>query len=216
MVTFARVWSIVLVAGQLIAAGALTSAEAASRHVRLHLIDRTALHPRAIAPIKGEVHALWAGSHACVEWSDRSCGHCAGPATDDVYVIVVSRAIDEVPRDAIASIRFTGNEPLNHIHAYVSHGLRLLKHDADVGYLGLPSRAKDDALGRLVGRAVAHELGHYLLRSLVHAQHGLMKPSHRVAAMAARDRRPFMHEWRSLVRADIPATCASAAVPSHR
>src|SRR5688572_22047108 len=101
MVTFARRWRITCIAWSLIAAGGLTSIEAASRHVRLHLIDRTALDPRVIAHVKSEVHALWARFPDCVDWSDLPCGHCDGAATDDVYLIVVSRPIDAVPRDAI-------------------------------------------------------------------------------------------------------------------
>jgi len=39
----------------------------------------------------------------------------------------------------------------------------------------MPTRQHDLLLARAMGRALAHELGHYLLASKVHTQHGLLK-----------------------------------------
>ena len=39
-----------------------------------------------------------------------------------------------------------------------------------------PTSAQDRLLGRMIGRALAHEIGHYLLASSKHAEEGLMKP----------------------------------------
>jgi hypothetical protein len=40
----------------------------------------------------------------------------------------------------------------------------------------MPVMQRETLLGRAMGRALAHELGHYLLASKVHTQRGLMKP----------------------------------------
>lgn len=38
-----------------------------------------------------------------------------------------------------------------------------------------PENTQREALGRIIGRALAHEIGHFLLASPVHASHGLMR-----------------------------------------
>ncbi len=39
----------------------------------------------------------------------------------------------------------------------------------------MPPSQRETLLARAMGRALAHELGHYLLTSKAHAAHGLMK-----------------------------------------
>jgi hypothetical protein len=39
-----------------------------------------------------------------------------------------------------------------------------------------PQNIQDQLIGRMAGRALAHEIGHYLLASTKHAEEGLMKP----------------------------------------
>jgi len=39
-----------------------------------------------------------------------------------------------------------------------------------------PARLYDRIIGRAVGRVMAHEIGHYLLRTSAHADRGLMRP----------------------------------------
>jgi hypothetical protein len=48
---------------------------------------------------------------------------------------------------------------------------------------GLPQRVHDAFLARVLGRSVAHEIGHFLLRSPAHAHEGLMRPQFTVAEL---------------------------------
>ena len=54
-----------------------------------------------------------------------------------------------------------------------------------------PAAFRDLILGRVLGRALAHEIGHFLLRSRVHAAAGLMRAFQPVTALVAPDRRDF-------------------------
>jgi hypothetical protein len=61
-----------------------------------------------------------------------------------------------------------------------------------VGRTDLMPRAEKDALlGRAMGRALAHEIGHYLLASKVHTRSGLMQAKRTSAELFAFDRRRF-------------------------
>jgi hypothetical protein len=67
---------------------------------------------------------------------------------------------------------------------------------AGVHVLGLPashwpSSLREEILGRVLGRLLAHEIGHYVLRSPRHATAGLMRSQQLPDDLAARSRRRF-------------------------
>ena len=61
------------------------------------------------------------------------------------------------------------------------HLTALLRLIRGAGVLGAdeprwPAMLHDRIIGRAVGRVMAHEIGHYLLRTSAHADRGLMRP----------------------------------------
>jgi hypothetical protein len=54
-----------------------------------------------------------------------------------------------------------------------------------------PGKFRHSVLGRVLGRALAHEIGHFILRSSHHSPAGLMRPILAVADLVGPDRRPF-------------------------
>jgi hypothetical protein len=56
----------------------------------------------------------------------------------------------------------------------------------------LPVAIHDAAVGRALGRALAHEIGHFLLRTRQHSPTGLMQAMHSISALIGTDRRPFV------------------------
>ena len=92
---------------------------------------------------------------------------------------------------ALGSIRFTDGVPEPAITMYP---------DA-VAAIVASTRFGDDRfshvvfheymLGRVLGRALAHEVGHFLLRSRMHSAAGLMRASHPALDLVAPDRRQF-------------------------
>jgi hypothetical protein len=75
-----------------------------------------------------------------------------------------------------------------------------------------------EVVERVLGRALAHEIGHYLLRSRAHSLTGLMRAQLSIAELMAEDRRRFEltpSEARSLSRAtSAPAAPAATAAAS--
>lgn len=71
-------------------------------------------------------------------------------------------------------IAFDGaGAPEHTIHLSHDNASRLLNSTSV--YHDVPAVGQDVLLGRALGRALAHEMGHYLLRSKAHAQVGLMR-----------------------------------------
>jgi hypothetical protein len=62
---------------------------------------------------------------------------------------------------------------------YLSHANAIAMMNNAVGVVGIvdqmPTIQRETLLARAMGRALAHELGHYLLASKAHTEHGLMK-----------------------------------------
>src|SRR5262245_18135846 len=77
---------------------------------------------------------------------------------------------------ARASLVFTDDTPGDAMYVSLEMARRMI-HDAG---LGKGSAAVEERLAaRLLGRATAHELGHFLLGSKDHARHGLMRSTFR-------------------------------------
>ena len=55
----------------------------------------------------------------------------------------------------------------------------------------LPARLRDEAIARTLGRALAHEVGHVLLRWKHHSSVGLMQAQQRASTLTAEDSGPF-------------------------
>jgi broad specificity phosphatase PhoE len=54
-----------------------------------------------------------------------------------------------------------------------------------------PAGLRDQVIARVLGRALAHEVGHFVLRSPHHSSSGLMRAQQRAAALANSDRKAF-------------------------
>jgi hypothetical protein len=85
------------------------------------------------------------------------------------------------------------DEPDQEIHVSRGNGLKLLKTSAGLGRSidRMPPAEIDVLLGRMLGRALAHELGHFLLQSSGHTQAGLMRTGRTVREFFAPGRRGF-------------------------
>jgi hypothetical protein len=87
----------------------------------------------------------------------------------------------------IAAIRFIGSQPTNTVVMSIDNARALLRRDAAEAR-DLDRRFKylyNIRLGRMLGRAIAHEIGHFLNESQAHSPRGLMKASHTVTALTS-------------------------------
>ena len=73
-----------------------------------------------------------------------------------------------------------------------------------------PSGLRDQIIARALGRALAHEIGHYLLASKDHTSHGLMKAQHKAGDLLGPSRRPF-----ELTESQRSGAVARLADPDH-
>jgi hypothetical protein len=95
---------------------------------------------------------------------------------------------------ALGWIRFDRpDEPDQVIHlSYANAQSLLAKSELAVGTVAtMPVLEQELYMARAMGRALAHELGHYLLASKVHTPHGVMQTSRSAAELFGRQRLHF-------------------------
>ncbi len=171
--------------------------------VRLHLIDRAGLSIDARNELMSETLAPWRAAGASVEWVAELSNRPIGlDGSKDLYVFVEADANETCDgrRLAMASILFVDGEPTTHITVHAGHVARRLadmRFD-DRPFAERPRLIRELVLGRVLGRAVAHEVGHFLLGSREHAPSGLMRASQRIEHL--------MEPAHSMIRVAAPAT----------
>jgi hypothetical protein len=108
------------------------------------------------------------------EWVVVRCATGAEPAPSDADRVL-----------AIAAIRFLNAKPTNTIMVSLRNATTLLEREAPESrdHRGRFVAFRETKLGRMLGRAVAHEIGHFLSQSGNHTSSGLMRASHTVAAL---------------------------------
>ena len=131
------------------------------------------LPPPIMHRIAGEVREVWR------RYVDVQFGEAAdlrGRLPDDTLTLVVTD--DRSLRgDGLGWIEFVDGEPVNTITASLQEARRL----AEVGVWSgrrlrdWPPSVRETFLIHALGRGIAHEIGHYLLRSKAHEREGLMR-----------------------------------------
>jgi hypothetical protein len=150
----------------------------------------------AVAIARKESTRIWSRVDVRLQWVAPS--ELPFGSTDWLVVRCVegpSRAIPSEATDVmpIASIRFLDSRPTNTITLSLVNAGTLLERDTnrfrdEHGAL-MPFR--QIRLGRMLGRAIAHEVGHFLSRSGAHTSSGLMRRTHSVAALTGVSLGPF-------------------------
>jgi hypothetical protein len=150
------------------------------------------MRPRLEAAAMEEVTLIWAAYGVDVQKLNPN-----DAAREDAVRLSVVLA-DHADRrmtaaGALGSILFLDDSPEptilmypNAIEALVAD-VRMSEHPSSEWPLAL----QDAIRGRVLGRALAHELGHFLLRSRQHAEVGLMRPRQSVFDLVAAGRQSF-------------------------
>lgn len=126
-----------------------------------------------------EVDRVWAPYEVTIAWV---AGVWQGPGRLVQIVLRGDRrrdAVSEAGDRGLAWIEFLQGLPRDVIDVSIPAIRDVVRRS---GYLGrrvpdLPPYNQDALLARVIGRVVAHELGHYLLASTHHAKRGLMRAS---------------------------------------
>ena len=138
-----------------------------------------------------------------VRWAALPAGGTEVPPEEGSHpqiTVVVTPDMPDALRSAppsarvMASILFVNGKPTTLIGAYPGEVYRLLDTmRMEVRPISdRPAALRHRLTGRVLGRAVAHELGHYLYGSADHAQDGLMRARHRVDDLTS----PFRNAFR--------------------
>jgi hypothetical protein len=142
-----------------------------------------------------EAAAIWAAHGVVIR--DASPGLPSVADTIVVRVVVRHRPATSGTqwRGPLGSMRFdSAGTPLAEITVYLADLIEMIERANLPGSGGdpWPTILRERAIGRAVGRVLAHELGHYLLRSRTHAPSGLMRAVQNTAELVAAERDSFV------------------------
>ena len=173
------------------AASPLSSPQSANAFppIGVTVIVARGVAPTLVSRILRETDAIWRGSGFSFVWQ-REGGLPAA----------LSVTIDDAPtiqldgQTTLGWIRFDDRDvPAPAIHLSYVNAMSLLEQSR--GIVGpvaqMPIAERETLLGRAMGRALAHEMGHYLLASKVHTAKGLMATKRSATDLFADDRAHF-------------------------
>jgi hypothetical protein len=186
----------------------------ASPAARLVLMLRITA-PRELAPftklaLLAETQSIW-NDHVRLHWVDRDDGGGRGPFLRVVVTPHVGPDEDDDSPWVVGElVRHDGQSAV----AFASlTGARRIVDDTGFRRLDLPAMY-DRRLGIVLGRAVAHEIGHYLLQTNTHAGDGLMRA--RIQTEEFVDLRRAAFRLDRAAAAHLAAIASSGAFPAER
>lgn len=147
------------------------------RQLRVRMMEE-GMNAAVLALARVEVTEIWAKYGVEILWEDR---WGPGRPKPDLWVQFVDVALKSKTMNgapAVAWIPFAAGVPMPYVRVSKPHAMALLKTRSWFDSRPLTSATEDLqilALGRIVGRAVAHEIGHFLFASQAHASNGLMR-----------------------------------------
>jgi hypothetical protein len=146
--------------------------------------------PRLESVAMEEAASIWSPYN--VDLHEGHVNEMPDDMTIRLVVILAPRQDQHVPSAALGSIRFRGERPESAILMY-PHTIDQIVSECPQAQRdrGWPAAYHDVLAGRVLGRALAHEIGHFLLRSRYHASSGLMRAIHRSADLVALERQGF-------------------------
>jgi hypothetical protein len=162
-------------------------------HILLQIVSATPAPNPALERMIDEAAAIWTPYRVVVSpvfEAVRSDDREGRWITLVVRAQPANRIDGRQPRGhrALASLVFVDNTPGDVMYVSLDTALRMVR-DARLGR-GAPE-VEERFAAQLLGRAVAHELGHFLLASKRHASEGLMRASFEAIDLMSNDRARF-------------------------
>lgn len=149
-----------------------------------------AVTPTLVKHMIEEVDAIWKPAGLSIVWNRE-------PVTEPSLHVTVGPARGAASSresvEPIGWILFEDNRPQPNVYVSLANAADLLEHSGGVvGHSsGMPIVERETYLSRAMGRALAHEIGHYLLASRDHTHAGLMKATRSAAEFFSTDRVRF-------------------------
>jgi hypothetical protein len=129
-----------------------------------------------VRQMEREVNRIWAPYGVTIEGMSEPC---KTPGDGPVLKVRVRKMENVrpagIPRGTLGNIYFVAGRPTPLIDLWADQAMRVMGGN-HIGFdQGLSDPRIRQEIGRLLGRSLAHELGHYLLGSRVHTEEGLMR-----------------------------------------
>jgi len=163
-------------------------------NVVLRVVNRSGLDRSALKSLETEAAHIWRSNGVALHWSNGLATGLPGespiqmsgdkPVVSFLDVTFSPELPGQLPsakRRPLAAIVFVNGAPTSNVMVFPEEADRLLAEvrSDDRLLAQRPVAVHSDLLGRMLGRALAHEIGHYVLQSRGHAKTGLMTASFR-------------------------------------
>lgn len=167
-------WSIVAGAtGRAPDSAVLLASEQPSLVLNLHFTASDSLPIVSRRVLMAEAESIWKLAHVRLKWLRESTEADGG---DILRVLVVAKPApraSEFSAWTVAELLRLNGTQATAIASTI--GARRIVDESRWVLLAEPAAMQDQRLGVVLGRAVSHEIGHYLLRTNTHATRGLMR-----------------------------------------
>jgi hypothetical protein len=166
---------------------ALVAVDASVRPIAVAVVASRDVTDSLVNRICAEADAIWAPAGVAFEWNRDA-------SKDEAHRLTIEVTIDDrrTPAggdDALGWLTFAGNSPDRVIHLSRPTAEGLLRDWPGLNDATITTH--EALIGRALGRALAHELGHYIFRSKVHTRRGLMRKAWTSGETFARSRIGF-------------------------
>jgi len=182
----------------------LHAASPARLILNLRLTSTQDLPPFTRLALMAETQEIWEPAHVRVRWIERDGDAAGGPM---LRVLLMARVVpapgDESPFAVGELVRYEGDGAF--AIASLTGARRIV--DETRFLLVDPPQTHDRRMGVVLGRAVAHEIGHFLLQTNTHAPDGLMRA--RILASEFADLRGESFRLDKAAEAHLAALAAS-------
>ena len=158
------------------AAAAQSAVEPLQLAVCLSLSPKVSIGAHGAAVVLAESHAIWIQHGVGVRWAEQSGGRC-----DRLIAVKGDQealAEDATSESALGWVPFVEGRARQVVFLRVGRA-RMLVDALSPG--PRPEGLTELLLAKLLGRSLAHELGHVLLNSLSHEESGLMRARYRAS-----------------------------------
>ena len=164
-------------------------------HITLATPPASPIQPGLLRAAAAEATSIWSPYGVVIDVAAPS----AGPA-DDAIVVVVDAVVTRqsgVPaawQRALGAVSFDANgTPAPRITLFLTDLLAFVSSARMFGQpeWQWPRSLREKMIARVLGRVLAHEIGHFVLRTKRHAAAGLMRPLQFADELVAPSRRTF-------------------------
>jgi hypothetical protein len=151
----------------------LLASEVPALTLNLHFTSSDSLPVVSRRALMVEAESIWKPGHVRLKWLRESTEAAEG---DILRVLVVAKPVprtSEYSAWTVAELMRVNGTQVTAIASTI--GAKRIVDESRWEILAEPAAMQDQRLGVVLGRAVSHEIGHYLLQTNTHATRGLMR-----------------------------------------